>query len=137
MILFRPVGLVELRLVAASGWRAWPPRLAQQPIFYPVLTAEYARKIARDWNTVDEASGFAGFVTEFAVEDSFMRRYEPRAVGGRSHEELWVPAEDLDELNRHLLGRIRVIEAYAGPRFAGTIDPVTKLPDELASTTLG
>jgi hypothetical protein len=132
MILFRPVGLFELRLIAASNWRAWPARLPRQPIFYPVLTADYARKIARDWNTVDEASGFAGFVTEFTVDDLFMRRYDVRPAGGRAHEELWVPAEDLDELNRHIQGSIRVIEAYAGPRFAGTIDPVTNLPDELA-----
>jgi hypothetical protein len=75
MILYRPVGLSELRLVAASGWRAWPPRLPHQPIFYPVLTVEYARKIARDWNTVDESSGFIGFVTRFTVEDGPARSF--------------------------------------------------------------
>jgi len=26
-----------LALVEASGWLAWPPRLPEQPIFYPVL----------------------------------------------------------------------------------------------------
>lgn len=45
MILYRPVGLHELKLIAASGWREFPPRLHWQPIFYPVLTHEYARKI--------------------------------------------------------------------------------------------
>ncbi|WP_208353618.1 hypothetical protein [Pseudaestuariivita rosea] len=33
MILFRPTGLKELELVRDAGWRAWPPRLADQPIF--------------------------------------------------------------------------------------------------------
>ena len=40
--LFRPTGQAERDLVEASGWRAFPPRLPEQPIFYPVLTEEYA-----------------------------------------------------------------------------------------------
>jgi len=59
-ILFRPVGQRELELIAANAFRAFPPRLAYQPMFYPVLTEEYAVEIARDWNTKDEASGFRG-----------------------------------------------------------------------------
>jgi hypothetical protein len=48
--LWRPTGPEELALVEASGWRVWPPRLPDQPIFYPVLNQEYATMIARDWN---------------------------------------------------------------------------------------
>jgi hypothetical protein len=36
-ILYRPVGPKELVLIAASGYREFPPRLPDQPIFYPVL----------------------------------------------------------------------------------------------------
>jgi hypothetical protein len=36
-ILYRPVGPTELALIEASNWKAFPPRLAEQPIFYPVL----------------------------------------------------------------------------------------------------
>ena len=43
MILYRPVGLNELRLIYESGLKAFPPRLPEQPIFYPVLNLEYAR----------------------------------------------------------------------------------------------
>jgi hypothetical protein len=49
-VLFRPVGEKELRLIAESGYKAFPSRLPGQPIFYPVLNEEYARQIARDWN---------------------------------------------------------------------------------------
>ncbi|CAN94894.1 hypothetical protein sce4731 [Sorangium cellulosum So ce56] len=128
MILYRPVGLAELRLIAEAGYRAFPPRLSHQPIFYPVLTEEYARKIARDWNTADETSGFAGWVTRFEVEDDFARRYPVQIAGGRSHEELWVPAEELEEFNRHLVGTIEITEVYCGPKFQGDIDPATRLP---------
>jgi hypothetical protein len=125
MLLFRPTGLLELKLVAAAGWRAWPPRLPDQPIFYPVLTLEYARKIARDWNAVGDA---VGFVTEFEVSDSLATRYPIRDAAGRSHQELWVPAEELDEFNTQIVGVIRVVDAFVGPEFSGTIDPDTKLP---------
>ena len=40
--LWRPVGPAELALIRASGMRAFPPRLPEQPIFYPVLSEEYA-----------------------------------------------------------------------------------------------
>jgi len=63
--LYRPVGAGEMALIEANGMRAFPPRLPEQPIFYPVLTLEYARKIARDWNTKDERSGFVGYVLQF------------------------------------------------------------------------
>ena len=75
--LWRPTGPEELALVEASGWREWPPRLAGQPIFYPVLNEQYATMIARDWNV--EQSG-AGYVTRFQVRRSFLDRYEVRQV---------------------------------------------------------
>lgn len=124
MLLFRPAGFAELALVARSGWRAWPPRLPHQPIFYPVLTLDYARKIARDWNTVDEASQYIGFVTRFAVPDELTRRYPVQVAGGHAHEELWVPAEELEDFNRQLLGPIEVLETFVGARFSGEL-PVT------------
>jgi hypothetical protein len=109
LTLYRPVGPRELELIAASGWRAFPPRLPDQPIFYPVLNADYATQIARDWNV--PASG-AGFVTRFEVDAAFAARYPRQIVGGRAHEELWVAAEDLDEFNRHIVGPIAVIAEF-------------------------
>ena len=122
MLLYRPVGLHELRLIERSGSRAFPPRLPHQPIFYPVLDLEYARAIARDWNTKDAASGFAGFVTRFAVDDGFAARYPVHTVGERSHRELWVPAEELQEFHRHILAPIEVIESHYGKRYSGSMD---------------
>lgn len=112
MILFRPVGLEELRLIDAVDMRAFPPRLPEQPIVYPVLNEEYARQIARDWNTKQHSR--VGFVTRFEVDDAYVAKFEPHIVGGRIHEELWVPAEELAEFNRHVVGRIEVVAAYFG-----------------------
>lgn len=128
MLLFRPVGLNELRLIVDAKFRAWPPRLPEQPIFYPVLNVEYARQIARDWNTKDEP--YAGFVTRFSIGDDYAKHFEVQTVGARMHQELWVPAEELDEFNANMIGPIEVIEYFTGPRFAGSIDPSTCLPAE-------
>lgn len=128
MILYRPTGLAELHLVAATGWKAWPPRLAEQPIFYPVLSLEYARKIARDWNAKGDRSDSIGFVTRFQIDDAFASRYPVQVAGGRAHEELWIPADDLAEFNRHIIGFVEVLESYPGPNFQGLVNPATKLP---------
>jgi hypothetical protein len=106
------VGQRELELIAASSFRAFPPRLAHQPIFYPVLTEEYAVEIAGDWNTKDEASGFMGYVTRFAVDSAFLARYPVQTVGAQRHQELWVPAEDLVAFNEHIVGSIEVIATF-------------------------
>ncbi|HEY0074572.1 MAG TPA: hypothetical protein VGB77_10750 [Abditibacteriaceae bacterium] len=129
MILYRPVGLKELELIAQSGFRAFPPRLEIQPIFYPVLNFEYAAQIARDWNTRDPVSGFVGFVTKFEVDEEFATRYPVQTVGdNRVRNELWVPAEELEEFNQHIVGPIVVEAAFAGPNFTGTINLETNLP---------
>ena len=109
IILYRPVGPKELALIAASGYREFPPRLPEQPIFYPVLNEEYARQIARDWNMKD--SGI-GYVTQFALRREFAARYAVQKAGSTIHQELWIPAEDLTEMNRNIIGLIEVIAEY-------------------------
>ena len=107
--LWRPTGPHELALVEASGWRAWPPRLPDQPIFYPVLNEDYATRIARDWNV--PASG-SGFVTRFEVDRDFLDRYDVHQVGGQTILEYWIPAEDLEDLNNHIVGTIEVVARF-------------------------
>lgn len=109
--MFRPVGPAELKLIEDSGWRAFPPRLSRQPIFYPVLTEKYAAEIAKRWNVAESG---AGYVTAFEIDADYVERFEVRRVGGREHEELWVPAEELEEFNRLIVGVIRVVRAYGG-----------------------
>lgn len=109
--LFRPVGPKELELIKASGWRAFPPRLPDQPIFYPVTNHAYASQIARDWNV--KASG-AGFATRFAVNAQYLSQFPIQTVGGATHTEYWVPAEALDEFNANIVGLVEVIEEFRG-----------------------
>lgn len=107
--LYRPVGPKELELIRESGMKRFPPRLPEQPIFYPVTNEAYAAQIAKEWNV--PASG-SGFVTRFEVDTEFLKRYEVQNVGGAMHDELWVPAEELEEFNDHIIGQMEVIREF-------------------------
>ena len=109
--LFRPVGPAELELIAASGWKAFPPRLPEQPIFYPVLNEHYAAQIAERWNVRESG---AGYVTAFEVDAEYVARFEVKQVGGQEHLELWIPAEELAAFNQNIVGLIRVVREYRG-----------------------
>lgn len=106
LVLYRPIGDAELRLLEESDFSKWPPRLPEQPIFYPVTNEAYAEQITREWNAT---SGGCGYVTRFLVDREFVSKYPRKVVGGKEHEELWIPAEELEDLNAHIVGSIEVI----------------------------
>lgn len=109
--LYRPVGTKELELIANSDYKKFPPRLPDQPIFYPVMNEDYARQIAKDWNSrINEDK--QGFVTAFEVLAKHVDKYNREVVGGSTHEEIWVPAEKLNEFNDAIVGGIKVIAKY-------------------------
>jgi hypothetical protein len=119
--LYRPVGLAELALMFDTQMRSFPPRLPEQPIFYPVLNREYAIQIARDWNAPSQQSGFSGFVTEISIGTQYLEQFPVQTVGGSVHQELWVPAERLAEFNREIQGTIRITDAFFGEAYTGFI----------------
>ena len=107
--LYRPVNKKELDRIAASEWKRFPPRLLEQPIFYPVTNIEYARQITVDWNLPAYGNGY---VTKFEVNSDYLKKFKIENVGGPIHNELWVPAEELDEFNDNIVGDIEVVESY-------------------------
>lgn len=109
--LYRPVNQAELDLIAALDFMAFPPRLPGQPIFYPVMNRAYACQISQEWNVPHYG---CGHVTSFDVKSDFLSRYKVKNVGGKGHDELWIPAEELDEFNRNIVGTIRVTDTFRG-----------------------
>jgi hypothetical protein len=101
--LWRPVGIAELNLIEEMNFKRFPPRLPEQPIFYPVANKEYAKQIASRWNK-DE-----GAVVHFKVPTDWLSKYQIQKVGGAIHQEYWIPAEDLDEMNDNIVGEIRIV----------------------------
>ena len=113
LTLYRPVGRKELDLIEATGFTAFPPRLPHQHIFYPVTNESYAVQIAREWNAkLNEDK--TGYVTKFEVRKDFLDSFERQIVGGSVHEEYWIPAENLGDFNRNIVGEIDVIAEFKG-----------------------
>ena len=112
--LFRPVGVKELKLIELNGFRAFPSRKIEQPIFYPVLNKEYARVIARDWNAKDKEkeNGNKGFVLEFKLDKTYFSKQKVQEVGGKKSSELWIKSEDIGKFNKHIRGEIKIIEEF-------------------------
>ena len=110
-MLYRPVGQNELNLIRDSGYKQFPPRLPEQPIFYPVLNEAYATQIARDWNAKYNQDQ-VGYVTRFQVNADYLKKYDVHTVGASHHQEYWIPAEELDEFNQNIVGEIEVIAEY-------------------------
>jgi len=115
--LYRPVGQKEFDLIKASGFKKFPPRLEWQPIFYPVLNQPYAEQIALEWNTKDEFSGYAGYVTAFDLPADYLQQFHVQNVGGEIHNELWILSEQLEEFNSNITGEIRLVKYFYGEKF--------------------
>ena len=115
--LYRPVGLTELALIEDSGMRRFPPRMPEQPVFYPVLGREYAAEIAENWNTREPY--YFGAVTTFHIDGDYASRFEPQTVGADHHQEFWVPADELPEFNAHIIGPIGVTDVFYGKQYSG------------------
>lgn len=111
--LFRSVGPQELALIRESGYSSFPPRLTGQPIFYPVLTREYAERIEREWNAENPSIGVR-YVTRFHVNSDYLAQFEVHTVGSASHREYWIPADELPRFNQQIAGKIEVIAEFAG-----------------------
>ena len=110
--LYRPIGETELAKIEQTNFTEFPPRLQWQPIFYPVLTQDYADAIARDWNSKDADHNYVGFVTRFRIRNEFLSNYEIQTAADSSTLEYWIPAEDLDLFNANIVGMIEVIAEF-------------------------
>jgi len=113
--LFRAVGQGEHDMVKESG--KFPARMPWQPLFCPMLEESYAVEVARGHHTQDPASGYVGYVLRFRVRRAFIERYDPVTAGGvEHHREYRIPAEDLADLNKNLVGPIEVLHSFRGSR---------------------
>ena len=106
------MGQLELDLIEASGWLRFPPRLDWQPIFHPVQNEAYATRIAKEWNTKDDANGNVGYVRRFGIDTEYLNQFDTQQVGDEQCIEYWIPAEELDTFNDHLQGEITIVSEW-------------------------
>ena len=68
-------------------------------------------EIASGWN-VKYNEDHRGYVVKFEVDDQYCGQFEVHQVGGAQHKELWVPAEELDVFNEHIIGEIHIMKEF-------------------------
>jgi hypothetical protein len=107
--LFRPVGFGELQLVRNSGWTRFPPRLPDEPIFYPIGDEDDAIQIARTWSL---KTGVSCYVLRFAVDVTFLTRHPLQRARNAAQREYRILAGGLEELDDHILGAIELIASF-------------------------
>ena len=107
--LYRPINDKELALIQASDFTGFPPRKPEQPFFYPVMNEAYATQITRDWNVPQYG---IGYVTQFEVDSQYLQQFQIQNVGAAQHNELWIPAEQMDVFNQHIIGKIQIIAEF-------------------------
>jgi len=78
------------------------------------LDESYAVEIARDWNTKDPVSDYIGYVTRFQVNTGYLAQFKKQQVGGKTHQEYWIPSENLDQFNANIIGKIEIIHCFKG-----------------------
>lgn len=77
-----------------------------------MLIEQYAAEIASRWN-VKYNDDHKGYVTKFEIDDHYCKQFEIRQVGDNYHKELWIPAERLEEFNKHIIGKICIIAEFS------------------------
>lgn len=68
-----------------------------------------------------EIPSTAGYVTSFAVDENYRSRLGRHTVGSAVHEECWIPAQELSQFNKAIVGLIAIGKAFLGDSFAGFI----------------
>ena len=73
------------------------------------MNEAYATQISVEWNVPAYS---VGYVTKFEVDTNYLQKFKVENVGGEIHNELWVPSEELEEFNKHIVGKIEVIAEH-------------------------
>lgn len=120
MELYRPLNAEEYRGIEARSFRGFPPRSGEQQLFTALLSEEGASQIAKHMRVAKDSENIV-YVVSFLVEDAYIRQFPVQHAEVRERRALWLPAEEVDILNQHLIGNIRVIASYEIDRANGEV----------------
>lgn len=111
MELYRPLTAEEFRQIEAGGFSMFPARTAEQPLFTALLSHEGAAAIARRMR-VNKQAEHKAYVVSFLVEDAYIRQFPVQNSDQPESRALWIPSEEIDILNQHLVGKIRLLDCF-------------------------
>ena len=111
MELYRPLSAEEYKLVAENNFSGFPRCSDGQPLFTLLLSQQGAAQIARRMRIAKQAEPTV-YVVSVTAEDSYIRQFPVQHKEDPDRRALWIPADEVDILNQHLVGKIRVIESF-------------------------
>ncbi len=102
--LYRAVNAEELAALQSLRWKGFPP--CAEAAFYPALNARFALDFI---HSQEGGKKPALYLTRFQIHAGYVRSFEVQTLSGEVHDELWVPAEEWENFNRNIVGRIAVV----------------------------
>lgn len=120
MELYRPLCADEYHEIEALKFQGFPPRSGEQPLFTALLSQEGASQIAKHMKVAKQTEPTV-YVVSFLVDDAYIRQFPVQHTEDRNRRALWIPADEMDILNQHLIGGIRVLASYEVNRDDGDI----------------
>ena len=121
MELYRPISADEYAALKEKDFSGFPPRDAGQPLLTALLSQEGASQIARHMRVDKQTEDNTVYVVGFLVEDPYIRQFPVQHAGETDRRALWIPAEEVEILNQHLIGKIRVLEQFQLDRTVGDV----------------
>lgn len=46
------------------------------------------------------------------MSDEYIAKFDVQTVGSHYHQEFWIPAEDIEEFNKNITGKIETIHEF-------------------------
>lgn len=108
--LYKSLSPVQLATVINTDWRSFPTSLPDQKNFSPKLNKSYAEMLARQ---MEAAYHTAGYVVAFQLQKSFIDQFELQTISYQEHYEYRIPVNQLEQLNRALIGQIKLVSAFS------------------------
>lgn len=54
----------------------------------------------------------AGYVTRLKIKKDYISKFDIKNVGGEGIEEYWIPAEELENFNKNIIGKIEIVKEF-------------------------
>lgn len=111
MELYRPLSAEEYSQIAERQFTGFPPCRDGQQLFTLLLSQQGAEAIARRMRIAKQSEPVV-YVVSVNAEDAFIRQYPVQHKEDPDRRAVWIPADEVDILNQHLVGKIRLIEQF-------------------------
>ena len=107
--LYQALSPRQLAALIRADWRRIEPGWAGEQFIYLKLCQRYAEMIARQSEVPLHG---AGYVVRLVLPAAVLGHYQLETVAYEDHLEYRLPIDELQEVNRHLIGDVKPVSAF-------------------------